>query len=244
MLLKELAAASGCSAASIKFYRREGLLPAGEFVTATRQDYGSSHLERLHLIQVLREVADAPISAIRRLTELLDDPQVPQIRALEEAQAIVLGTRTVDESPTTDNAEHPTVDRLLAQMGWPDIDSVPRRALNEVLKALEDWNMSTEVETIMRYAIPIAEIARGDVEFLQTRTDPSGDTREEKTRSAVPTNESSAEQRGAPPGQPSDDVVVVRAVAGAIVYGRLIQVLRSLGHVSLSVRAAGPQYDA
>ncbi|RAD74224.1 MerR family transcriptional regulator, partial [Burkholderia multivorans] len=87
MLLSELAVASGCSAATIKYYRREGLLPPGERITATRQNYGTRHLERLALIQVLREVADAPIPAIRRLTALLDDPSVPLIRALEEAQA-------------------------------------------------------------------------------------------------------------------------------------------------------------
>lgn len=219
MLLRELAAASGCSAASIKYYRREGLLPAGDVVTATRQNYDSSHLERLQLIHVLREVADAPISAIRRLTSLLDDSQVPQIRALEEAQAIVLGTRTVDKTPESETTEHPTVHGLLEQMDWPDIDSVPRRALNEVLETLESWEMPTEVDTIMRYAGPTAEIARGDVEFLQ----------------------SDSERRGEAVGHPSDDIVVLRSVAGAIAYDRLLQVLRALGHVSLSVRAAEEQ---
>lgn len=85
----------------------------------------------------MREVADAPINAIRRLTELLDDPQVPQIRVLEEAQAIALGTTTLGEAPDADAVEHPIVCRLLTQMGWPDIDSVPRRALNQVLNTLQ-----------------------------------------------------------------------------------------------------------
>ena len=48
MQLKELSRQSGTSAASIKYYLREGLLPAGENVHATRaqcewdcQSYGS-----------------------------------------------------------------------------------------------------------------------------------------------------------------------------------------------------------
>lgn len=212
MLLQELVTASGCSAASIKYYRREGLLPAGERVTATRQDYGPRHLERLQLIQVLREMAEAPIPRIRRLMQLLDDPEVPRIRALEEAQAIALGSATVTGSSTTGRPEHPSVAALLTQMDWPDIDSVPRRALDEVLHTLAGWEMPDGIETVRRYAEPVAEIARGDVEFMQ----------------------------GEPGGtdELTEDQVVLRAVAGTIAFDRLVQVLRALGHVSVSVQAS------
>lgn len=212
MLLHELSAASGCSAASIKYYRREGLLPAGERVTATRQEYGPRHLERLQLIQVLREIADAPIARIRLLTGLLDDPRVPLLRCLEEAQAIALGSDTVDGESAARRPEHPTVTALLSQMDWPDIDSVPRRALDEVLHTLAGWEMPDDLETVMRYAKPVTEIARGDVGSLQG--EPSG-----------------AEEHG-------DDLVILRAVAGAIAFDRLVQVLRALGHLSLSVQAS------
>ena len=91
MLLHELAEATGVSAASIKYYRREGLLPPGERITTTRQDYGRAHVERLELIQVLREVAGAPIARIARVTALLDDPDVPLIEVLAESQTLALG---------------------------------------------------------------------------------------------------------------------------------------------------------
>ncbi|MFF8894857.1 MerR family transcriptional regulator [Brevibacterium casei] len=210
MLLNELAAASGCSAATIKYYRREGLLPAGERITATRQDYGTRHLERLTLIQVLREVADAPIPAIRRLTALIDDPSVPLIRALEEGQAIALGDLAAGDPATGDRPEHPTVAALLERMGWPDIGSIPRRALDEALHTLAAWEMPDGIETIARYAVPMAEIARGDVDSLQSTDDAD---------------------------EPSEDVKVMRAVAGTIAFDRLIRALRALGHVSLSVTA-------
>ena len=57
MLLHELAETTGVSAASIKYYRREGLLPPGERITSTRQDYGRAHVERLafdRLVRILR----------------------------------------------------------------------------------------------------------------------------------------------------------------------------------------------
>lgn len=224
VLLSELAAASGCSAAAIKYYRREGLLPPGERITATRQDYGTRHVERLALIQVLREVADAPIPAIRRLTALLDDPSVPLIRALEEAQAIALGDLAAGGPAAGDRPEHPTVAVLLERMGWPDIGSIPRRALDEVLHTLAAWEMPDGIDTVMRYAVPMAEISRGDVASLhrgslQSTEDPGAD-------------------------EPAEDVKVMRAVAGTIAFDQLIRALRALGHVSLSVtadRSAGPE---
>src|SRR5699024_6784146 len=150
-----------------KYYRREGLLPAGARLTATRQDYGPRHLERLQLIQVLREIADAPIARIRLLTGMLDDPRVPLLRCLEEAQAIALGPDTAGGGSAAGRPQHPTVAALLARMDWPDSDSVPRRALDEVLRSLAGWEMPDGLETVMRYAEPVTEIARGNVDFLQ-----------------------------------------------------------------------------
>lgn len=212
ILLQELSAASGCSAASIKYYRREGLLPPGERLTATRQEYAPAHLERLQLIRVLREMAGAPIARIRRLTALLDDPEVPLIRSLEEAQAITLGADGESPDDAEERPEHPSVGVLLERLGWPDIDSLPRRALDRVLRSLEGWEMPADPDTLLNYARPMAEIAKGELAFVH-----SGST---------------------PGDEPSPDAVVLRAVAGTIAFDRLVQVLRALAHTSLSVQAS------
>ncbi|RAG64144.1 MerR family transcriptional regulator, partial [Burkholderia multivorans] len=65
-----------------------------------------------------------------------------------------------------DRPEHPTVAALLERMGWPDIGSIPRRALDEVLHTLAAWEMPDGIDTVMRYAVPMAEISRGDVASL------------------------------------------------------------------------------
>ncbi|WP_318541444.1 MerR family transcriptional regulator [Kocuria marina] len=88
ILLNALAEVSNTTTASIKFYRREGLLPAGTRLTATRQDYDQGHVERLQLIRVLREEAGATIPDIRALVTLIDDPRRPLVDALEIAQAL------------------------------------------------------------------------------------------------------------------------------------------------------------
>lgn len=215
MLLHELAERTGVSAASIKYYRREGLLPPGERITATRQDYGRAHVERLELIQVLREVADAPIARIARLTALLDDPRVPLLEVLAESQTLALGLddpaareRAADGEAAA--AEHPSIAPLLAHLGWPDVDSAPRHALDALLRTLEGWEAPTDLEMLRRYAEPIAGIARADVDWMRSRPAPA-------TESV------------------SEDVMVMRAVAGAITFDRLVRLLRLLGHTSYSI---------
>ena len=88
ILLNALAEVSNTTTASIKFYRREELLPAGTRLTATRQDYDRGHVERLQLIRVLREEAGATIPDIRALVTLIDDPRRPLVDALEITQAL------------------------------------------------------------------------------------------------------------------------------------------------------------
>lgn len=229
MLLAELAQVSGTSAASIKYYRREGLLPPGEHVTATRQEYGQGHVERLQLIQVLREMVGAPIARIRRLTAILDDPDQGLLRALREAQSITLG---VDNGPPTRQRdsvpEHPSIAPLLQHLGWPDIDSAPRRALSELLQGLDQQGAPTGPEVLLTYAAPMRQIARADLAWMRRLPDGAPQAPEQAGRDPGPD-----------PG-PSNDVLVMRAIAGSVAYDRLVQLLRALGHTSLSVMEDRP----
>ncbi|RAF06008.1 MerR family transcriptional regulator, partial [Burkholderia multivorans] len=74
--------------------------------------------------------------------------------------------------------------------------------------------------TVMRYAVPMAEISRGDVASLHRGSLQKGSL-----------------QRTEDGDEPSEDVKVMRAVAGSIAFDQLIRALRALGHVSLSVTA-------
>lgn len=236
MRLSDLAEATGVSAASIKYYRREGLLPPGRHVTATRQDYGRRHVERLQLIQVLRELLDAPIPRIARLTAILDDPQRPLLDALAEAQTIMLGTDS-EEAPERERPEHPSLAPLLEQLGWPDVPSSPRAALDEVLHLIESWGVPTHIDLLSRYAEPIAQIAAVDLELMQRMPDPAAEPTTDPAADAAATTEPTADAEGRSAGedQPSADAIVLRSVAGAIAYDRLLRGLRFLGHASLSM---------
>lgn len=229
MLLSELAQTAGISAASIKYYRREGLLPAGTRITATRQDYGRKHVERLRLIRVLREETGASVPALRELCRVIDDPDRPVVDALEIAQALATGL-TLTTGTAAGRAgrpgpsEDPLVTDLLATLGWPDISSGPRDALAELLAKWRRDGTPVSREVLLRYGRSLDELARMDVHTL----------REPGPHAADPAEERATGEEG----EPSRDVVVARAVRGMVSYDRLTRTLRALGHTSHSVLGA------
>lgn len=166
---------------------------------------------------MLREVAGAPIARIAELTAILDDPEQPLLTALATAQLIALGIPELDGERAGRGAEHPQIAPLLAELGWPDVDSAPRRALDRLLRSLEEWEAPTDLGMLLRYAEPMAQIARSDVDWMSTGAGPV-----------------EAGPAGAGPSV-SQDVAVMRAVAGAIAFDRLVRLLRLLGHASFSI---------
>jgi DNA-binding transcriptional MerR regulator len=59
----------------VKFYLREGMLPPGEAITATRADYGTEHVQRIRLIRALSEVAGLPLQRVKDVLALMDRPE-------------------------------------------------------------------------------------------------------------------------------------------------------------------------
>jgi DNA-binding transcriptional MerR regulator len=87
MRIAELSERSGVPRSTIKFYLREGLLPAGAAHARNQASYGGPHLERLRLVRALREVCGLPLEAVARVARELDrgwrgDPYREAMRAL------------------------------------------------------------------------------------------------------------------------------------------------------------------
>jgi DNA-binding transcriptional MerR regulator len=70
--ISELSQLSQVPVPSIKFYIREGLLPAGERTSKNQAEYGAPHLERLALIRALQEAAGLRLDAIARALRAAD----------------------------------------------------------------------------------------------------------------------------------------------------------------------------
>src|SRR5215218_9481436 len=74
MRISELSRVSGVPVATIKYYLREGLLPAGVPTSATSADYDERHVDRLSLIRALVDVGRLPIARVREVVTALDQP--------------------------------------------------------------------------------------------------------------------------------------------------------------------------
>lgn len=74
MRISELSARTGVPVATIKYYLRERLLPAGERTSATQAQYDDAHERRLQLVRALVEVAGLSIERVRRVLAVVDAP--------------------------------------------------------------------------------------------------------------------------------------------------------------------------
>ena len=74
MKIGDLAAASDTPVDTIRFYEREGLLPAPARSAANYRQYEAAHLERLQFIRHCRTL-DMSLTEVRELLRVRDDPQ-------------------------------------------------------------------------------------------------------------------------------------------------------------------------
>lgn len=74
MQIKELARATGVDVETIRYYEKEGLLPAPARHGNGYRNYEHPHLERLSFIRHCRAL-DMPLADVKRLLGFVDDPQ-------------------------------------------------------------------------------------------------------------------------------------------------------------------------
>src|ERR1041384_2393660 len=73
MRMAELSAESGVPVATIKYYLREVLVPAGELTSPNQAQYQAKHLQRLKLVRALLDVGGLSIVDVREVVRAIDD---------------------------------------------------------------------------------------------------------------------------------------------------------------------------
>src|SRR5687767_12715748 len=73
MRISELSREAGLPVATVKYYLREGLLPAGTASAPNQAAYDDGHLHRLRLIRTLREIGGLPIERVRAVVAAIED---------------------------------------------------------------------------------------------------------------------------------------------------------------------------
>ena len=86
MRISELSAMTEVPIGTIKYYLREGLLPAGRRGSRTTAEYDAVHVERLRLVRALIETGDLGIAAVRRVLTVIDAPHPQRLDVLATAQ--------------------------------------------------------------------------------------------------------------------------------------------------------------
>lgn len=198
MQVSELVRATSIPLATVKYYLREGLLPAARKITARSSEYGEEHVRRLTLLRVLREVGAIPVGRLRELVEAVDNPRLSEHEVFGHAiDAIASSASVPPESADAESRE--VVQRVLDDAGWTGVrrDSVDVDNLARVIAQIRRTRLfKIDAETLAHYATAADAIGRTEIGRL-----PDDDDRA---------------------------VRLERMVVGTVAYGQVLTILRRL----------------
>jgi DNA-binding transcriptional MerR regulator len=165
MRIAELSQRTGVPVPTIKYYLREGLLPAGELTSPNQAQYDDRHVQRLRLVRVLLDVGRLPIATIRDLLTQLDQPDPDVHEVLGRALPATVGTRETTD-PQLLEAAHERVRALVKQRGWLVSDNArTRQSVAEVVAAFQQVGADVE-DLLEHYADLVEQIAVHDLRFV------------------------------------------------------------------------------
>ncbi|MFF1878313.1 MerR family transcriptional regulator [Leifsonia sp. NPDC058230] len=174
MIISELASTSGTPAATIKFYVREGLLPAGERVGGNRTEYTEEHAHRLRLIRAMLEVGRLSIGSIGQVLAALDRPDAPIAETFEVAQRALARSTASDTSAPSARALD-RVDALIDRVGWAADchDNVGRGIAAQAVDAFANAGYELPDSYLDAYADAAQRVASADLTAVGELADPS-----------------------------------------------------------------------
>ncbi|MFF7777990.1 MerR family transcriptional regulator [Streptomyces tanashiensis] len=180
MRIGELSRRTGVSVPTIKFYVREGLLPAGELTSPNQASYGEAHVQRLGLIRALLDVGGLSVAGVRGVVAAVDDAEQPVHKVLGAATDPLVPRYDRDPGDGIEEARK-RVAGLIAARGWhADPSSPAAEALAVAIVALDDLGHGRFVEVLDTYADAAEGVARADLDYVARHV-----AREELVESAV-----------------------------------------------------------
>jgi len=211
MQISELVRRTGVPLATVKYYLREGLLPAGRKVTARSSEYGPEHARRLVLLRVLRALGAIPVSRLRELVDATDDPGLSVHAMFARASDAIAASHAPPPPPQADGTAHrdaaDLADRVLADIGWDAVrpEALDRANLVRAIEAVTSTGLfRVDERTLSFYARAADEIASAEIAAL--------------------------------PEDPDRVTQLERMVVGTVAYGEVLTVLRRLAEEHHSAR--------
>jgi DNA-binding transcriptional MerR regulator len=174
MHVSELATRADVPVATVKYYLRAGLLPPGHVTGPRRAEYDETHVRRLRILRLLREVGGAPVSALQTIVDAADDDSLPMHEVLcliSDALSPPLALAASDRTAAR------MVDTAIADVGWSGVrpDAADRLRLAELLQLVTDQELLTITPEIVAYYVHLADgLCRTEVDLINTNKDRAG----------------------------------------------------------------------
>ncbi|MFD8142925.1 MerR family transcriptional regulator [Streptomyces sp. NPDC059708] len=179
MKISELSRRTGVPVASIKYFRRQGLLPAGRATAATLAEYGEEHAERLRLIKALTTLGGLSIAATREVLGAVDQAHTTEgaLGAISYALPVPVASSAAgadeDGDAEAEEAAASEVAELLAALDWRAPGASPHvRGLTTALKELRRLDSQYAPGELAAYARLAESVARLDLERAECLDDP------------------------------------------------------------------------
>jgi DNA-binding transcriptional MerR regulator len=178
--MRDLASQSGVSAATIKHYLREGLLPEPVRTSRNMAYYPPDFVERIQLIKQLQQERFMPLKAIKRVLD--EDPE--RTRALVELEDRVIERAAAGEESRVSAAElrrryevpKEVLDRLAelevltpTSRGYSPTDVKIVEAIARFRAGGYDERIGFTVYDTLRYKSALADLVKEEVEVLMAR---------------------------------------------------------------------------
>lgn len=173
MLISELSQLSATPAATIKYYVRAGLLPAGDRHGENRTSYDDSHLHRLRLIRAMLEVGKLSVSSATAVLAALDDTSKPIAETFEVAQNALARDAVAEVSEPSEESVA-RADAVVERAGWRHCgDNVGRGILSQTIDGFAKAGHPMTDDYLDRYAAAAEIVAEADIAAVGAIADPA-----------------------------------------------------------------------
>jgi DNA-binding transcriptional MerR regulator len=161
MRMAELSAESGMPVATIKYYLREGLLPAGERTSPNQARYGAEHVQRLKTIRALTEVGGLPLASVRAVLAAMEEENTPhKVMGVVQRELVPL---IPDVPPEHFAWARETLAEIVGRHGWGELD-LDKATVLDVVATLARYRElvhelpAARLEEYVQLAMRVAEV--------------------------------------------------------------------------------------
>ena len=167
MRIAELSRVSGVTVPTIKYYLRDGLLPAGELTSRNQAQYDERHVRRLKLIRALVDVAGLSIACVREALAAIDSTEGDRHNLLGRVlHRIAVPPALPDEDPGLADGDA-ELTQLVKELGWhAKPDNPAWRSAAEAIATIRSLGVDKLLDRLTGYAQAMHEVAELDLALV------------------------------------------------------------------------------